>query len=78
MWLYFVDPLQSKRFPYENIRSSTPLGTFGGEKSDEKRMFSQATQISMDRENNHTASKNKQSKLGREYFVENSGEYLSS
>ena len=31
----------------------------------------------MDRENNHTANKNKQSKYGKLYFIEHSSEYLS-
>ena len=32
----------------------------------------------MDRENNHTARKNKQSKYGKLYFIEHSSEYLST
>ena len=32
----------------------------------------------MDRENNHTANKNKQSKYGKLYFIEHSSEYLST
>ena len=32
----------------------------------------------MDRENNHTASKNKQSKYGKLYFIEHSNEDLST
>ena len=31
----------------------------------------------MDRKNNHTANKNKQSKYGKLYFIEHSSEYLS-
>ena len=30
----------------------------------------------MDRENNHTASKNKQNKYGKLYFIEHSSQYL--
>ena len=33
--------------------------------------------IAMDRENNHTANKNKQSKYGKLYFIKHSSEYLS-
>ena len=32
----------------------------------------------MDRKNNHTANKNKQSKYGKLYFIEHSSEYLST
>ena len=32
----------------------------------------------MDRENNHTARKKKQSKYGKLYFIEHSSEYLST
>ena len=31
----------------------------------------------LDRKNNHTANKNKQSKYGKLYFIEHSSEYLS-
>ena len=34
--------------------------------------------IAMDPENNHTLSKNKQSKYGTLYFIEHSSEYLST
>ena len=34
-------------------------------------------QLAMDRKNNHTANKNKQSKYGKLYFIEHSSEYLS-
>ena len=33
---------------------------------------------SVDQENNHTVSKNKQSKYGKLYFIEHSSEYLST
>ena len=33
--------------------------------------------VLMDRENNHTANKNKQSKYGKLYFIKHSSEYLS-
>ena len=33
---------------------------------------------SVDQENNHTASKNKQRKYGKLYFIEHSSEYLST